>query len=52
MKLSDDGMSAELTVEDMAADTVVHFSYKDLKGSEGESPVFHDAWYTLNKLKK
>ena len=52
VKLSDDGMSAELTVEDMAADTVVHFSYKDLKGSEGESPVFHDAWYTLNKLKK
>ena len=52
VKLSDDGMSAELSVDGLAEDTVVHFSYKALKSAEGEAPVFHDAWYTLNKLVK
>lgn len=51
-KLAADGMSVELVVEGLTEDTVVHFNYKALKGSAGEAPVFHDSWYTLNKLLK
>jgi hypothetical protein len=50
VSLADDGLSAGLTVEGVAPDTVVHFNYKSLTASSGESPIFSDAWYTVNKL--
>ena len=52
IEVAADGMSAVLKVEGLQEDTVVHFSYKELKSEDGETPRFPDCWYTLNKLPK
>ena len=51
-KLSADGKSVELTVENLAEDRLVHLRCKEVTSRDGQKVKFGEAYYTLNRLRE
>jgi hypothetical protein len=52
VKMSADGMSADIVLEGLKEDTVIKLDYKGLAAKDGSKTEFGQTWYTLNKLVK